>query len=254
MSGTSTHPVAASCHTDAGRATATARRRTVGLNGTGVGREPEASRRSSDPFAQGDAGGRRPGLPSLGLGRDIAGPLGGSPLAVSPGRERGVVFPRGPAAVSSLAPATTHGLTPPAGAQGPRGSKILLVEDYQDIACYLTLVLRQHGHAVTVAASLAEARAAASRERFHLLISDIDLPDGTGLELMRELGGGSTLPGLAISGFGSREDVELTRKAGFSAHLTKPVGIRRLVAMVSWILTPQAAPAVVPASDEGMPY
>src|SRR5438093_441262 len=91
------------------------------------------------------------------------------------------------------------------------GMKILLVEDDRDTLYYLSLILRLNGHEVITAASLAEARAVAVQERFHLLISDIELPDGSGLELMGELGGGGVLPGLALSGFDSKEDVELSR-------------------------------------------
>jgi DNA-binding response OmpR family regulator len=80
---------------------------------------------------------------------------------------------------------------------------------------------------VRTAASLAEARAAVAEE-LDLLISDIELPDGTGLELIRDLGGGRGLPGIAMSGFGSEEDVRFSREAGFATHLTKPIDIARL--------------------------
>ena len=72
------------------------------------------------------------------------------------------------------------------------------------------------------------ALAAAGEARFDLLISDIELPDGTGLELMHGLGGGRTLPGIAISGFGSEEDLQDSARAGFAEHLTKPIDLNRL--------------------------
>ena len=65
-----------------------------------------------------------------------------------------------------------------------------------------------------------------------LVISDIELPDGSGLELMREIGGDDGVPGIAMSGFGSEEDVRLSREAGFAVHLTKPIDIARLEAAI----------------------
>ena len=104
---------------------------------------------------------------------------------------------------------------------------ILLVEDNRDTLRYLDLILGQRGHHVRAAASLAEARAVAKTGGFGLLLSDIELPDGTGLELMKELRGRGVL-GIAMSGYGSEEDVRLSREAGFAVHLTKPVDVARL--------------------------
>ena len=75
---------------------------------------------------------------------------------------------------------------------------------------------------------LSAALAAAGEAQFDLLISDIELPDGTGLELIHGLGGGRTLPGIAISGFGSEEDLQQSAGAGFAEHLTKPIDLNRL--------------------------
>ena len=61
------------------------------------------------------------------------------------------------------------------------------MEDNQDTLRFLALVLGRRGHEVREAANLAEARAEAAAGEFDLLLSDIELPDGTGLELMREL-------------------------------------------------------------------
>lgn len=69
---------------------------------------------------------------------------------------------------------------------------------------------------------------AALETDFELLISDIDLPDGSGLELMWQLRARSAVKGIALSGFGSPDDVEQSRVAGFAEHLTKPVEFRHL--------------------------
>ncbi len=76
--------------------------------------------------------------------------------------------------------------------------------------------------------------------QFDLLISDIELPDGTGLELIHGLGGGRTLPGIAISGFGSEEDLQQSAGAGFAEHLTKPIDLNRLESAIRRVTSPEA--------------
>jgi len=70
------------------------------------------------------------------------------------------------------------------------------------------------------------------RNRFDLLISDVALPDGTGMELMMQLRAISNIPGIAISGFGNNGDVERSLQAGFSEHLIKPVKLDTLQAAI----------------------
>ncbi|MFP5284955.1 MAG: response regulator, partial [Thermoanaerobaculia bacterium] len=57
---------------------------------------------------------------------------------------------------------------------------------------------------------------------------DLGLPDGSGLDLMRELGARHGLRGIALSGYGMEEDVQRSREAGFETHLTKPVNLETL--------------------------
>ena len=64
---------------------------------------------------------------------------------------------------------------------------------------------------------------------FDLLLSDLGLPDGSGLDVMRALRGqGSTLPGIALTGYGQTEDISQSREAGFATHLTKPLTLEKL--------------------------
>ena len=78
------------------------------------------------------------------------------------------------------------------------------------------------------AADLSSALELAAGEEFDLVLSDIELPDGSGLELMHELRKTRDTPGIAMSGFGSEEDVRSSRSAGFAEHLTKPINYRTL--------------------------
>jgi CheY-like chemotaxis protein len=180
----------------------------------------------------------------LGLGLAIARSLieahGGRLRATSGGRGQGACFE----IELALAPgATAQGdgrkrlpiesaaarRSPASGdASVPKPPAILLVEDNADSAEALSLALRLQGYDVRLAGSVAEAREAA-REPFDVLVSDLALPDGSGLDLVGELRGrGGSVPAIALSGYGSNRDKNRSTAAGFSAHLTKPVSIERL--------------------------
>jgi CheY-like chemotaxis protein len=73
---------------------------------------------------------------------------------------------------------------------------------------------------------------AAVRDKFDLLISDIALPDGTGMDLMMQLRAIANVPGLAISGFGNNRDIERSLQARFSEHLIKPIKLDNLEAAI----------------------
>jgi CheY-like chemotaxis protein len=73
---------------------------------------------------------------------------------------------------------------------------------------------------------------AAVRNKFDLLISDIALPDGTGMDLMIQLRAIANVPGIAISGFGNDGDIERSLQAGFSEHLIKPIKLDKLEAAI----------------------
>ena len=78
-----------------------------------------------------------------------------------------------------------------------------------------------------------------------MLISDIELPDGSGLELMDAIRSRRPMPGIALSGFGSADDIEHSLAAGFVVHLTKPVDFRRLEEVIQQIAADAAAESLV---------
>src|SRR6185295_9859 len=104
-----------------------------------------------------------------------------------------------------------------------RSLRVLLVEDHADTAEQLTRLLKRAGHDVICAATVKEALDRAESRVFDLLISDLGLPDGSGYDLMRDLARPKRIPGIALSGFGMKEDVQNSIAAGFSRHFTKPV-------------------------------
>jgi len=93
-------------------------------------------------------------------------------------------------------------------------------------------LLVRRGHTVAAARDMRSAMKAAEGGQFDVLISDVGLPDGSGLELMKRLRATSSIRGIAISGFGMNGDVEKSMQAGFIEHLVKPVNLEKLEAAI----------------------
>ncbi len=99
---------------------------------------------------------------------------------------------------------------------------ILLVEDHTDTRETLQRYLTSKGYEVLTASSIGEAFTVASTMRFDVLVSDIGLPDGSGVELLMDLKRRSNFPAIAISGFFQPENEEEYYRAGFDRALRKP--------------------------------
>lgn len=111
--------------------------------------------------------------------------------------------------------------------------RILVVDDHDDTLRSMKLLLSRLGYEVLAADNMCDALRIAEEQPFDILLSDIGLPDGSGLELLKRIRQRRDVPALALSGFGMDEDVERSRDAGFSDHLTKPVSIDRLQAAIA---------------------
>ncbi|HEX5717091.1 MAG TPA: ATP-binding protein [Thermoanaerobaculia bacterium] len=203
----------------------------------GIGIDPELLPRIFNAFEQTDRQiTRRFGGLGLGLSlsRAIVAMHGGNLTAASAGTNQGseltLRLPAGDVPASAPAPASERLAEAKAGSP----LRLLLVEDHTDTAEAMADLLRALGHEVTVAGSVGSALGAAEARggRFDLVVSDLGLPDGSGLDLMRELSGIYGLKGIALSGYGMEEDVLRSREAGFSKHLTKPVDMQALKAAI----------------------
>ena len=110
--------------------------------------------------------------------------------------------------------------------------RILLVEDHEDTNRSLTHLLRRRGYEVQAARSVESALKLAENERFDVLVSDIGLPDGSGIDLMQKLKNDHPIFGIALTGFGMEEDLRRSHDVGFIHHLIKPVDLNRLDALI----------------------
>ncbi len=106
--------------------------------------------------------------------------------------------------------------------------RLLVVDDHEDTKRVLSRLLRKSGHEVFAAGDVASALEILEHENVDVLLSDLGLPDGTGHDLMVRAKVLQPLAGIAISGFGSAEDVAQALNAGFAHHLVKPVNFERL--------------------------
>jgi HAMP domain-containing protein/signal transduction histidine kinase len=198
----------------------------VEIADTGLGIESEALPKIFDAFEQGG----RTQLGGLGLGLAISKALveahKGTITAQSAGRNKGstftLVFPTSERAAAQIAPAVSPKLPE------HQAMRILLVEDHEDSNRSLTNLLRRRGHHVQSALNFQSALDLGAKEEFDVLISDLALPDGSGIDLMQALQSTRPLLGIALTGFGMEDDVRKCRDAGFQHHLVKPIDLNKL--------------------------
>ncbi len=195
---------------------------TVEIADQGVGIAPEKLERIFDAFEQAT----RTTQSGLGLGLAICKALvemhGGSIVAQSAGFNRGTRFViRLPCAAPANEPTAVP--SPPISVRD--GLRLLVVEDHADTLATLERLLTRRGYTVRTASSIAQALQVVREYEFDMLVSDIGLPDGRGTDLLERIGEqrGDRPPAIAMSGFGMEDDLERSRDAGFSEHLTKPV-------------------------------
>ena len=101
--------------------------------------------------------------------------------------------------------------------------RIFVVEDHKDTLEALQFYLEQLGHIVLFARSKAQALKEIPRSNCQVLISDINLPDGNGWELMREIENSRPSYAIALSGYGMKADRAMSAEVGFRHHVVKPI-------------------------------
>ena len=114
--------------------------------------------------------------------------------------------------------------------------RILLVEDNRDSRELLTLLLTDAGHEVHACESMQAALRTSAQTHCEVLVSDIGLPDGGGCELIERLRRAGASPyAIAMTGYGSTQDIATTRAAGFHHHLVKPVNVDVLEKLIECV-------------------
>ena len=219
----------------------------IAVQDTGLGLEPEQLPFVFEPFKQVDSSNARRAN-GLGLGLSLArqlvelhgGRLGVESEGVGHGSTFTITLPAGMACVEAPEPAATAGSSPLAG------KRIVIVEDDDDGREVLGIILR--GAQVQLQSFARAAQAyeylahVPEHERPDALISDIAMPGEDGysfIRRVRELEGGENRPhltALALTSFGRVEDRVRALKAGFDAHVAKPVDPDRVLRTLAQVL------------------
>jgi two-component system CheB/CheR fusion protein len=119
-----------------------------------------------------------------------------------------------------------------------QGEHVLLVDDDPDTVETFRLLLEMEGAMVTVAMSGEEALDLAAKQRPSVILSDLGMPGMSGLAFIKAVRLRPDLrsvKAIALSGFGTPSDVDEAIRAGFDAHLTKPVMLDALLSAIAQV-------------------
>src|SRR2546421_4185839 len=199
------------------------------ITDNGIGIEPDRLATLFIPFEQADASVTRQ-FGGLGLGLAISKHLvrlhHGTIQADSRGRSFGATFkvtldtaPQGDAK-TELGSSTRN--------KPPKPLRVLLVEDHRDTRRMLSRLLTHFGHQVLTADNVRSALDIVASGEIDVLICDIGLPDGSGYEVVSQTRRARPIKAVALTGFGTEEDLRRSREAGFDFHLVKPVDFHEL--------------------------
>jgi signal transduction histidine kinase/ActR/RegA family two-component response regulator len=180
----------------------------------------------------------------LALVRSLVQMHGGTVKAASPGPGQGSTFTiRLPIAVSSERPASVDSEELAAKRNGQK--RVLVVDDNEDAAEMLAIVLSQSGYQTKTAYLGRSAVTAVDEWAPQIVILDIGLPDINGYDVARELRNDesrSALQLIALTGWGTSDDKQKAMDAGFDVHLTKPVDAGELQRVLSQLEGPRSRP------------
>lgn len=201
----------------------------IRITDTGIGISEADFSRIFVAFEQGEEDPQRQ-RGGLGLGLAIADSLArqhrGRLSVSSPGAGQGSSFtltlPVYDRPISELQDEASH-------VQQSQGNlRILLVEDSEDAAEMMNELLSLMGYECTVASRVSIAKRVLGQQHFDVLLCDMGLPDGDGIDVLKDFDMSLGQMAIAITGYGMQEDIQRSIAAGFSEHMTKPIDFDRL--------------------------
>ncbi len=117
--------------------------------------------------------------------------------------------------------------------------RILIVDDDEAIRSVLADLFRDEGYTVKTACNGRQALAAVERNVYDVLLTDLDMPDGNGLELARALHGqNSTIPLVVMAA--SRSGAATSREMDAVAYLQKPFDIETVISTIDAVVSPES--------------
>jgi two-component system, sensor histidine kinase and response regulator len=149
---------------------------------------------------------------------------------------------------------------PPAGVPSGRSLRILLAEDVVVNQMLAVRLLEKHGHTVVVANNGREALTVLERERFDLVLMDVQMPEMDGFEATatlrrREQGTGRRLPVIALTAHALKGDSERCLEAGMDGYVSKPIRSAELFQQIARLVPDEAPPttkADAPIDEAGV--
>jgi PAS domain S-box-containing protein len=199
------------------------------ITDTGIGIEPQRLASLFQPFEQADPSVTRQ-FGGLGLGLAISKRLvdlhHGKIEAESRGRSFGATFKVTLDALPQGSAAT--GLNHRVNGKTSKPLHILLVEDHQDTRRTLSRLLTHFGHNVLTADNVEGAIKIIASNNIDAVLCDIGLPDGSGYEVAAQARVNGHIKTIALTGFGTEQDVQRSKEAGFDFHLVKPINFQEL--------------------------
>jgi PAS domain S-box-containing protein len=204
----------------------------ISVTDNGIGMTAETISKLFVPFEQADPT-RNRHYGGLGLGMAISNALvellEGELHAKSEGLGRGSTFTLSFPTTREKAPSSETNRVPVTSRSKVR---LLLIEDHSDTARALVRLLENRGYTIESVPNVALGLEATARGDFDLLLCDLGLPDGTGIDFIEKVRETDKTPAIALTGFGMQQDVERAQNAGFNAHLTKPINLQKLEATI----------------------
>jgi len=207
------------------------------VSDTGIGIRPEFLSQVFQMFRQADIGTtRKEG--GLGIGLALVEQLvrlqGGRVMATSEGLGMGATFSfwlpiyEGAAEIRETIPSAEASLL--------AGQRVLLVDDTTDVLEAFAMLLQLNQAQVWMANNGASALQLIQDRDFDLILSDIGMPDMDGYALIAAIRRGSCnqrILAVAVTGYGRQNDIDRAVAAGFDAHVSKPISVDALTAVLA---------------------